>query len=351
MIPILEIFSQQNRWIQAAIIVIISAIIATLFSVIEKIFIKIFVKKTKTKLDDLIVEKTRGPIWLLILLIGIQIAISKLELTTQLPTELIKTTIVLTITFIVVRVFDVLIEVIGKKITAKTQSTIDDDLLPLIHGFSRVLLWVIGFLIVLSEWGIEIAPFLASLGIAGIAIGFALQDSLKNIFGGISLILDKTFKKGDIIKTESGVMGIVYDIGLRSTRIKTWDNQIVTIPNGNLSVTNIENWVQPDLSIRIVINFGVEYGSEIEKVKKLVMDIIKKNKHVSKEPAPQLLFTDMADSALTFSLRFFVSDIAVKLSTEEEVRIKIYNALNKAKIGIPFPQRTIHFATPLKVKK
>ncbi len=341
-LPLLEQPFLQNKYAQALTIVIITIVAATIFTLLLKSVVRIFTKKTKTELDDMLVDKLKGPAWWFILFIGLHFAIIPLNLPTEYDGNITKSLIILIITVMVARTLDVLIDFFGQRITKRTKSSLDDELLPIIHRTSRILIYVMGILVIISSWGIEIGPMLASLGIAGIAIGFALKDSLANIFGGISLLMDKTFKKGDVIRLENGTMGMVHDIGLRSTRIKTWDNQIVTIPNGNLSVTQIENWKQPDLSIRITIDFGVEYGTKIEKVRKLVMDLIKKDKDIAKDPEPRVLFTEMADSALLFKARFFVEDIAIKLDTEDRMRTKIYDALNKAKIGIPFPQRTIH---------
>jgi len=158
----------------------------------------------------------------------------------------------------------------------KTESSVDDQIIPVFHKFSRVFVSIVGMLFVLTVWGIQIGPLLTSLGIVGIAIAFALQNTLGNIFGGISIILDKSVKVGDKIKLDNDTMGTVMDVGLRSTKIKTWDGELITIPNGKLSDSRILNFIQPEPPVRVVIEFGVEYGSDTAKVRKVVIDTISK---------------------------------------------------------------------------
>ncbi len=169
-----------------------------------------------------------------------------------------------------------------------------------------------------------------------------MQPTLSNIFSGIALILDKSIKEGDIISLDGDISGTIYDIGIRSTRIKSWTNEIIIIPNSKLVDSNITNLDQPDRTIRVVIPFGVAYGSNIESVKKLGLDCLKGKRHIiKKDPAPFIWFIEMGDSALNFELKFFVDDLSNKWSVHQKVITDLYNALNKAKISIPFPQREV----------
>ena len=185
-------------------------------------------------------------------------------------------------------------------------------------------------------------PLVASLGIAGIAVAFALQNTLGNIFGGISLILDKSVKVDDVIKLDQDTYGTVIDVGLRSTKILTWDGELVTIPNGKLADSRILNFYQPNPSVRVVIEFGVEYGSDTSKVNKVILDAISKIPVVLKDPAPKVMMMEMGDSALKFKALFWVENFDIKFDTKSLATEEIYNALRKAGIGIPFPTRTIY---------
>ncbi len=193
----------------------------------------------------------------------------------------------------------------------------------------------------LDIWQIDITPYLAGVGVSGIVLGLSLQDSLKNIFGGVTLILDKTFKYGDKIKLESGEVGTIHDIGLRSTKLVTFDNEVVYIPNGYLANSRVHNYTRPSPKVRVVIDFGVEYGSDVQKVKKLIMKEIKALK-VMDEPSPSVEFVTMGDSALLFKAKFWVEQWNEAYGYKLDATERIYNALNKEKIGIPFPTQTVY---------
>ena len=160
---------------------------------------------------------------------------------------------------------DIFIAYYGKKFAAKTKSTMDDSLIPLVEKFTKWFFVIIALLIIFSKWGVDIGAVLAGLGIAGIAIGFAVKDSLANIFGGISLILDKNFKVGDKIKIDSGDVGVIEDIGLRSTKLKDYDNHLIIVPNGKLANSKIVNYVKPNPKLKFKIDF-VKRISQLRKI-------------------------------------------------------------------------------------
>ena len=195
---------------------------------------------------------------------------------------------------------------------------------------------------ILSIWSIDIAPLLASLGIAGLALGFAVKDSLSNIIGGISLILDQTIKVGDKIKLESGEKGHIIDMGLRASRLKTHTNEVIIIPNGQLANSRIQNYGQPDPSLKIVIDFGVSYDSEVDLVRKVVHDAILTMTEIKTDASPEVLFVSMEDFYLKFSVRFWIADYGQAWSQKLEATDKIFSALKANKIDIPFPTQTIH---------
>jgi small-conductance mechanosensitive channel len=205
-----------------------------------------------------------------------------------------------------------------------------------------VLMSILGFIWILSIWGVDIGPFLASLGIAGFVIGFAMQDSLKNIFGGIGLILDQTLQVGDRVSLEGGELGLVDTITIRSTKIRTFDNEIITIPNGRLSGMKIRNFTQPNARLRVVINFSTAYGSSTDKVKEVVVSAIKKIGGIREEPTADAIMVGMADSGLDWQARFWVDEQSTAFTKKLEALDIIYKALNKNNIEIPFPTRTVH---------
>ncbi len=326
-------------------IIICTLIIGKVLQIIVETIVEKIAARTKTKVDDKIVAATKKPLLLLFLLIGFYLAFLPLQLSDVVMLYVQKIALslfIVLLTYVFIRVTNILIDAWGKAWAAKTSSTLDDELLPIFHKSSKVVLSIIGLLILLGIWGIDVTGLLAGLGIAGIALGFAVKDSLANIFGGISLILDKAFKVGDKVMIESGEVGVIEDIGLRSTRLRTYDNEIVMLPNGQLANAKIHNYVQPDLKIRTKVNFGVAYGTSPDKVKKVVLKAVQGIKHVMKDPGPSVLFLEMSDSSLNFVCNLWVDKYTEAYSVKLEATDRIYKALNKAKIDIPFPTRTIY---------
>jgi len=337
----------QNKYVQVVIIIIVFYILSHIVTYVLKHFVKRITDKTKTKIDDLILEKSYKPfVWSLIT-VGFKIGFARLAFSEKVSgifQHIFNSIITILIIYLLYAIVQILLESWGKAFAKKTKSTLDDDLLPLLHKVVKVLFLILGAFFVLGEWEVDITGLLAGVGVAGLAIGFAVKDSLSNIFGGISIILDKAFKVGDVIKTAGGDTGTVIDIGLRSTRIRTWDNELLIIPNGELSNNKIQNYKQPDASVRAVILFGVEYGSEVDKVKRVVKECLKTIPEVIKtgDKAPGVNFLEMGDSSLNFRATIWVKSFGERFGAKEKATILIYDTLNKSKVGIPFPTRTIY---------
>jgi len=156
------------------------------------------------------------------------------------------------------------------------------------------------------------------------------------------LILDRSIRVGDRVKLDEETSGIVEDVGLRSTRIRTWDNEILIIPNGRLAGNNIKNYVLPDHISRIDIPFSVAYGSNVDDVKKVVMAEIKKLDNLSKSEDSTVMFVEMGPSSLNFKAFVWIKSYKDRFTTKEKLNCMIYSALNKNKIIIPFPQMDVH---------
>ncbi|MFO7872323.1 MAG: mechanosensitive ion channel family protein [Candidatus Undinarchaeales archaeon] len=334
----------QYPYLYALSIFISFLVIAKGIELIFEHFLVKAVKKTNSKIDDLIVKKIKTPITLILILIGIRLAAVPIDLSETMVTYFDRglSTIGFVIAILVsIAVFDVLIEnwSLG---WAKRRKKIDKSIIHLLQKISRVTVAAIGLMFILNAWGINASPLLASLGVAGLAVAFAMQKTLGNFFGGISLVADKAVKVDDVIELSTGEIGTIVDVGLRSTKLKTFDNEVITVPNGILSETNIKNFALPGPTARLVLSFGVAYGSSVEKVKKIVLNAIEGIKGISKEPEPFVRFSEMGDSALKFKAYIWVDDYRERFSIKDIANTNIYNALNKAGIIIPFPQMDVH---------
>lgn len=337
-------FIGDNHDLQALFLLLTFIVIAKLFLLFTKIFVRRITQKTKFEWDDKLLDLIEKPIAVVIVLIGIKIALVPLNIVGEYKdwiSSFIITLIIIAVAYSINLIMHLVLEIWGKNFAKKTKTKIDEELLPLIHKTLSVLIILIASLFILKEWGINIGPLLASLGIAGIAIGLALQPTLSNIFAGIALIADKNFKRGDIVEVD-GLNGTIHDVGLRTTRIKTLDNDMVTFPNNNLANMRIINHLQPDTTARIHIPIGVAYGSDIDKVKKIIYVAIDKNKKILQEPKPQVLFAEMGSFALNFNVYCWINDFNLRWEVKDELLSEIYNSLKKNKVDIPFPTTTVY---------
>jgi MscS family membrane protein len=338
-IPYTDYF--QNNYFASVAILIIFIVLAELILIIFNKYLQRWAKKTKTKIDDWLFERTKKPLFVLIITYGLHLSLIQLGWTNYIVNGIVNSVLVTIFLFLVMRVLDTLIDSWGETFAKKTKTSLDDVLLPLFHKIIKAVMVIICFMWILSIWKLDITPYLAGVGISGLVLGFALQDSLKNVFGGISLILDKNFKVSDPIRLESGELGTVLEIGLRSTKIKTYDSEVVFIPNGKLANMNLRNYVKPNSRVRKIVTFSVTYGTEVKKVKLIVLKAMKSVKDIYDDPYMDVIFTEMGDSGLHFSARFWV-DWDNAYSKWLEVTEVVHSTLVKNGISIPFPTRTVH---------
>ncbi len=326
-----------------ALAVVVGFILAgKILTWLVKTYFNKWAQKTETQLDDLLMEKIKPPLSYVIWFLGLKLAFKPLNLDYEVLDRAVNTIILLIGVWLVAAALNILVNYLLEKFTAKTKSEMDDALVPLVDKTLKIVVWIIGIIWALSIWDVEIGPILGGLGIAGLAIGFAVKDSLANIFGGISLILDRAVKVGDKVKLESGEMGFIVDVGLRSTRLRTFNNEIITIPNGQLVNSRIQNFGQPDPSLKVVIDFGVNYESDVDLVRKVVSQVIKSMEGIMEDPPVEVLFLSMEDFYLKFSARFWVPDHNEAWGKKLEATDKIFKVLKEAKIDIPFPTQTVH---------
>ncbi len=170
----------------------------------------------------------------------------------------------------------------------------------------------------------------------------ALNSSLSNVFAGIQLILDASVNVGDKVQLETGDVGVVLAIGLRTTLMRTYDNEVISLPNSQPSNARIKNYTRPDATIRVSVNFAVAYGTDVAEVKRVVSDAISQLDDILQEPGPQVLFLNMGDFSLDMCARVWVDDFGKQFARTLEMTERIYNSLNESGIEIPFPTRTVH---------
>ena len=217
-----------------------------------------------------------------------------------------------------------------------------------VFKFIKYITYIVVIFAVMSLAGVNITPFLAASAALFIGLGLALQELFQDIIGGILIMIDKSLLVGDIIEVNTKV-GRVIDIRLRTTRAITRDDKIIIIPNHMFITETIYNYTQNHKTTREFIRVGVAYGSDTEKVKNLLLDSVAKQKGALKSPKPFVLFEDFGDSALIFSVNFYINDSFIDPKIKSEIRFRIDALFRENNISIPFPQRDVHiFQTPTK---
>ncbi len=217
----------------------------------------------------------------------------------------------------------------------------------LIYNFSLILI----VLITLSVLGISWKLLIPIAGALGIGIGFGIQDIVNNFVSGFIILFSRTVKRGDWI-TLGDKFGKIVDIGIRTSTLRTLDNIDIIIPNSHLISGELINWSYTDNIVRLHIPVGVSYSSDVEKVKRVLLDIAYKSEDVLEEPPPEVRFVEFGDSALKFELLVWVDvqKVPVPLA-KSNLNYQIWHAFKKHKIQIPFPQQDIWFKNELVIKK
>jgi small-conductance mechanosensitive channel len=238
-----------------------------------------------------------------------------------------------------------IIHIYGRAIAEKSASDMDDRLVDLLELVIRYVIWFAAVLAILKVFEIEITPLLAGAGVAGIAVALAAQDLISNFFGGAIISVDKPFKVGDRVKIEN-YYGDVVSVGTRSTRIRTLDYQIVTIPNNKITTNVIVNYSEPDEKLRITIPVTVAYGTDPVRVKKILLEIahdaIKNTEYFLEDPAPSVFFEEFAASSLDFILKIWMRKYSLPDEAKDAINCRIAERFAKEGIEIPFPQMDVH---------
>ncbi len=216
---------------------------------------------------------------------------------------------------------------------------VNPSLTTFLRSFISGLLKVLLAIAVMDMIGIAMTSFIAILGAAGLAIGMALSGTLKNFAGGVVLLLLKPFKVGDFIESQ-GFSGTVTEIEIFHTILKTPDNKTIIIPNGPLSTGSVINY-STESTRRIDFTFSIGYGDDIDKARNVLQSLIDKEERILKEPEPQIVVSELADSSVNFAVKTWVNSVdywPVKYLMTENVK----KTFDQENISIPFPQRDIH---------
>lgn len=233
-----------------------------------------------------------------------------------------------------------ILRIIHRIITAKLPEE-DKNKFISIFGFLKYLFYILVVVTILHSSGVNLTVLLTASAALFVGLGFALQYLFQDIISGILIILDQSLHVGDIIEVEDKV-GRVFEIRLRTTRALTRDDKVIVIPNHKFLTDSIYNYTQNHKMTREAVKVGVAYGSDVNLVTKILGEVAAEQKSVLKNPKPFVLFEDFGDSALLFSLNYYVTDSFSDPKTKSQMRYKIDSRFRENQITIPFPQRDVH---------
>jgi MscS family membrane protein len=335
-------------WGLSLLIIIGALFINKLIAFLYRKVIKKITAKSTTHIDDLFFDSLEKPVLMGVVLLAVWIALSRLALEQDVY-NMIKNSyeglVILNVTWFFARFFSSLIgeDLVNKdNRRQKGRFNIDSKLLPFIKRGVLIIIWFIGIVMALHNAGITVTTLMGTLGIGGIAFALAAQDTIKNIFGGITIFTDHTFRIGDIIGFDS-TEGTVIDIGLRSTRICTYDKRTVTIPNYKLTDALITN-ISSEPGRRVVMNIGLTYDTSAEKMQEAITILKSMPGRVSDVRNSDMAasFFEFGDSALIIRFIYFIRKSADQLETRSKVNFEILNSFTQAGLNFAFPSQTIY---------
>jgi small-conductance mechanosensitive channel len=335
----------RNEYFHFVLILASFAVLTKIVHFILVIYLKAFAARTKTDIDDIILKIITKPLCIFIIFAGLYFALKSLSVLALYSTKIDSIFFVgtvLLLSLIVSRILGVLISR-WLKVQKKYEK------MPKLMGnVVAVVIYLMAFLMVLDYFKIEIKPLLAAFGLGGLVVALALQNTLSNLFAGLHIISDRPINVGDFIDIEGGPSGFVEDIGWRSTRVRTLPNTLVIVPNSKLAESVIVNNSLPVLEMAAVVQCGVAYGSDLEKVERVTIDVAKKIQETVpgaiKTFEPFIRYHTFGDSNINFSIILRVEEPVAKYVIMHEFIKALKKRYDEEGIEISWPVRKIYYA-------
>ena len=341
--PVLGFFSDYPLAV-FIVVIVISLILANVVTRILSSLISQFTNRTKTHWDDQINSLLSRPVFWTLFLLGTLMAMIPLKLspvTDGIMQSLVATVMVVLWSSFFLRVIVIVLRLIS--LNSKEQSLIRPQTKPLFQNLAYIIVFVIAIYLVFISWHIDMTAWLASAGIVGIAIGFAAKDTLANLFAGVFILADSPYKIGDYVVLDSGERGKVTHIGIRSTRLLTRGDVEITIPNAVMGNTRISNESGgPYEKYRLNVSIGVAYGSDIDQVKAVLLDVALNEHEVCADPEPRVRFRSFGNSSLDIDLLCWVETPEIRGRVLDTLNTIIYKRFNAEGIEIPYSKQDIY---------
>lgn len=341
--PVLGFFSDYPIAI-FLVVVSISLIVAKVATRLMSTVIVQLTSRTKIKWDDQVISLLSRPVFWTLLLLGVVMSLIPLKLTKSVDgivVSLVTTILIIVWSAFILRLIVILLNAMSR--SAQEQSIIRTQTKPLFQNLAYILVFIFAIYLIFSSWNIDMTAWLASAGIVGIAIGFAAKDTLANLFAGVFILADSPYKIGDYVVLDSGERGKVTHIGIRSTRLLTRGDVEITIPNAVMGNTRISNESGgPHEKYRLNIKVGVAYGSDIDHVRSVLMDVATNEKEVCSDPEPRVRFRAFGNSSLDIELLCWVEIPEVRGRVLDTLNTAVYKRFIDEGIEIPYSKHDLY---------
>ena len=341
-------------WVDAVLaiaVVLISVIVAAIAHFALFPLVTRLTHRTPTELDDVLIRAVRLPINIGIVVLGIYLS---LTITLDLPSG-VQTGIDLVAQASGVLLFVILFgRVVSRGMDwaiaeqdKKARRTVDARLLLMLRRILVGMIYAVGVLLVINTLGIPISPLIAGLGLGGVAVALAIQPTLSNLFAGTYVMTEGVVSPGDYIEMEGGVAGYVVEVGWRSTRLRTWSNTLVVVPNARFAETIITNYYEPTPPVNVYLTCGVSYDSDLARVEAVSMDVmngvLQSSPHGVQEYGAYFGFENFGESNVDFWLFVQAKDRLASFELRSELINKLHRRFDEEGIVINYPVRTLQF--------
>ena len=299
--------------------------------------------KTKIKIDDLIIRSLSSPSFFWCIAIGLHVGVAVSDIPDKYTFFISRAIDIIVILSITLAAANVSVNILKSYIQAANIPTPPTGL---IYGILKGLIFLMGILVTLRMLGISILPLVTTLGIGGLAVALALQDTLANLFSGIQILMEKSIRVGDYIKVETGEQGYVEDVTWRSTKLRMAPDNVIVIPNSKLAKSTVTNYSQPDKKMSVSIIVRVGYASDPDRIEGILIEEAKKAvgevPGLLGEPEPVVRFAPgFGDYGLEFTLICQVESFSEQLLVQHELRKRIFRRFKQEGIAVPVVERTV----------
>jgi len=333
------------KWALAVAIFLLFLLFRKIFTLVITKSLKILVSKTKTRIDDKFLELIESPLKFLFIVFGVWAFFDTLGIENELTQHIIRSLFIVNVFWIFFNSVYVFREEINK-FAEKFGRELSKEVASFITKSLKAFILILGGVAILQEWGINVSALLASMGLGGLAFALAAKDTAANLFGGLSILADKTFKIGDWVLIDGKIEGIVEDIGIRTTKIRTFEKSIITVPNSVIANSPVENFSRRD-NRRIKLLVGITYDTPREKIKNIVKEIkqmLLDHPNIDKNLTLLVNFYEFADSSLNIFVYCYAdtSNWAKWLDIKEDVQFKIMEIVERNGSSFAFPSQSVY---------